>query len=71
MILKGFVPHGIHRTKGLMYFSRSRQKWVRTIEKLKISDILSTPTVPIKNPNKIMKNIMDVGVSKIKIKIKL
>ena len=76
-IIKGYVPHGIHKRRGLVYFSKTRQKWVTNIGKLKIDDILSTPTVPIVNPKKTLKNILnvgdkkDVGVCKIEITIEI
>jgi len=76
-IIKGYVPHGIHRKRGLVYFSNSRQKWITNIGKLKVDDILSTPTVPIVNPKKTLKNIRivgnkkDVGVAKIEIKMEI
>lgn len=74
--IKGYVPHGVHKKKGLVYFSITRQKWFENIGKLKIDDIMSTPTVPIENPKKTLKNIHhdqigkpNVGVAKIKITI--
>ena len=68
-ILKGYIPHGIHKKKGLVFFSTSRQKWVDNIGKLKINDILSTPTVPLEQPQKILKKAIDIGVAKIEITI--
>lgn len=76
-LIKGFIPYGAHKEKGVMYFSNTRQKWVNKIGKIKIGDILSTPTVPIVNPKKTLKNIHhidgkpEVGVSKIEITIEL
>ena len=69
--LDGYVPHGIHKTKGLVYFSTTRQKWVGNIGKLKIDDILSTPTVPIEQPQKILKKARDLGMAKIEINIEI
>jgi hypothetical protein len=76
-IIKGYIPHAIHKKKGLVYFSTKRQKWIQYLEDLKIGDILTTPTVPIVNPKKTLKNIVNVGdkkditVAKIKITIEL
>jgi hypothetical protein len=75
-IIKGYIPYGAHKEKGVVYFSNTRQKWVDKIGEIKIGDILSTPTVPIVNPKKTLKNIHhsldgkpEVGVSKIEITI--
>ena len=47
VVIKGFIPYGIHKKKGELYFSTTKQKWVNKIMKLKMSDILLTPTLPL------------------------
>jgi hypothetical protein len=68
-ILKGFIAYGTHKTKGDLYFSPSRQKWVNDVKKLRASDVLSTPTVPIVNPKKTLKKMIEVGVTKVEINV--
>lgn len=68
-ILKGFIPYGTHKKKGDLYFSTTRQKWVNDVKKLRVSDILSTPTVPVVNPKKTLKNMIEIGVTKIELNV--
>lgn len=69
--IEGYLPFGINKEKERIYFSSTNQKWVNDIMDIKISDILSTPTVPVVNPNKILKKVIDVGVAKIEICIEI
>ena len=66
-VITGFIPYGIHEKKGEMYFSISRQKWKSKIRKLRMSDIMSTPTVPLVYPNKTRRKFNELGVYKIEI----
>lgn len=68
-LLKGFLPYGTHKKKGQLYFSATKQKWVDDVKKLRVSDILSTPTVPIVSPKKTLKNMVEIGVAKIEINV--
>jgi hypothetical protein len=68
-VIKGYIPVGIRRKQGMSYFSVSRQKWVSDMGKLKISDILSTPTVPLAHPKKTLKNLTKKELDVIKIEI--
>jgi len=64
-LLDGTVPRAIHNRKGLTYFSKSRDKWVDSIFKLRIGDISSTP---VQLSEKHLKNVRDVSVARITIK---
>lgn len=67
--IEGFLPYGINEKDERLYFSKSSQRWKKDLMEIKISDILSTPTVPVKSPQKILKKVKNVGVVKIKLEI--
>jgi len=64
--LKGTVPRAIHNRKGLAYFSKTRERWVDNVLRLKLGDISSTP---FQLSEKHLKNVTEVGVAQITIEI--
>jgi hypothetical protein len=65
-ILKGTVPKAIHNRKGLVYFSKTKDKWMVNVSWLKLGDISSTP---VQIPKRHLKNVTDIGVAQITIEI--
>ena len=65
-ILKGTVPRAIHNRKGLAYFSKTRERWMDNVLRLRLGDISSTP---VQISERHLKNVTDVSVAQITIEI--